>query len=155
MGVLAILSSVAITVLNPLEQFKKTADSRRKADLAQIQRALEIYYQDYGRYPASAPLGADQHKICNDLACSEIVNWGEDWRPYMDILPIEQRGTNNYAYWSDTTGQSYALYTSLERGARDPQACHADGSACTNAELNGISCGDVCNYGVTSPNIAP
>ena len=33
------------------EQFKKADDTKRKSDLAQIQRALEAYYQDFGMYP--------------------------------------------------------------------------------------------------------
>ena len=45
-GVLAILVSTVIAVINPLEQFNKAQDAKRKADLAQIQRALEVYYQD-------------------------------------------------------------------------------------------------------------
>lgn len=154
-GVLAILSSVVIAAINPIEQFNKTTDARRKTDLAQIKRALEVYYQDYGRYPEMTPLGPDQHKICSDLACTQIVEWGQDFRPYMDVLPIEESSSKTYAYWTDSTGQSYAIYASLDRGSRDPQACHTDNSPCTNAELNGIDCGGVCDYGVTSPNIAP
>lgn len=151
---LAILTSVLLAVVNPLEQFNKSADTRRKADLAQIQRGLEIYYQDFGRYPTMSSPGANANKICKDPSCAEIIDWGQDFRPYMDVLPIEQNGAKNYAYWSDTTGQSYALYASLDRGGKDPQACNS-GNACTNAVANNINCGGVCNYGVSSPNIAP
>lgn len=157
---MAILTSVVIAVLNPVEQFRKSADTRRKADLAQIQRGLEIYYQDYGRYPVMGT-GADANKICMDSGCSVVVDWGQDFRPYMDVLPIDQNGSKNYAYWSDESngGQSYALYASLERGGNDPQACNG-GNACLGTIGTGpggadISCGGVCNYGVSSPNIAP
>lgn len=159
-GVLAILTSVVIAAINPLEQFRKSADSRRKSDLAQIQRGLEVYYQDYGRYPASGT-GDNVNKICKDLECATIVDWGDDFRPYMDVLPVDQNGAKNYAYWVDESngGQSYALYASLDRGGKDPQACNG-GGICTNAIGHGalnadISCGGVCNYGVSSSNIAP
>src|SRR5260221_2944819 len=50
-GILAILAVFAIAALNPLDQFRKARDSERKSDLAQMQRVLEQYYQDNGRYP--------------------------------------------------------------------------------------------------------
>lgn len=141
-----------IAVINPIEQFKKAQDSKRKSDLAQIQRALEVYYQDYHRYPYTV-----ESKISKDGTTNGIVNWGEDFRPYMDVLPIDPSSSKSYAYWTDITGQSYALYTALDRGSKDPQACNG-GSACTNAAANSLVCGGTnvaCTYGVTSSNIAP
>lgn len=151
-GVLAVLSTTVLVALDPLEQFKKSADSRRKSDLAQIQRALEIYYQDFGEYPYSV-----QSKISTSALASDIVDWGEAWSPYIDVLPVDPSGNKRYVYWSDTTRQSYALYASLDREGKDPQACN-DGNACTNALANGLLCGGTntpCTYGATSPNIAP
>ena len=153
-GILAILATVAITVLNPLEQFNKAADAKRKADLAQIQRGLEVYYQDFHHYPPT-----QQSKIY-DKKNSKVVEWGTDWRPYMDVLPVDSKASKNYAYWTDDVingGQSYYLYASLDRGGKDPQACNS-GAACTNASLNGLLCGannTACTYGVTSPNVSP
>ena len=150
-GVLAILAAAVIAALDPLEQFKKTQDSKRKADLAQVQRALEVYYQDFGSYPSSNPAGEIVTNDQND----PVKEWGTDWRPYMDVLPIDPVQSKNYAYWSDTTGQSYAIYASLDRGARDQNTCN-DGAACTNAAANSLTCGaGVCDFGVSSPNIAP
>lgn len=157
MGVLAILAMVGIITINPLEQFKKSADSRRKSDLAQIQRALEVYYQDFGSYPSMSQ-DPNPNRICREPAksgtCVTQVPWGNDWKPYMDVLPIEQRNNKTYAYWTDSTGQSYALYASLDREGRDPQACN-NGNACVNAEVRNVNCGGICNYGVTSSNISP
>ncbi|MDO8270253.1 MAG: prepilin-type N-terminal cleavage/methylation domain-containing protein [Candidatus Levybacteria bacterium] len=147
MGVLAVMASAALVVINPLEQFYKSADARRKSDLAQLQRSLEIYYQDYNRYPP-----AFANKISADGTSNTVVDWGSDWRPYMDVLPIDPRGGKNYAYWTDNSGQSYALYASLDRGGKDSQACNG-GAACAGS--TGISCGGICNFGVTSPNISP
>jgi prepilin-type N-terminal cleavage/methylation domain-containing protein len=161
-GVLGILGSILLAIVNPLEQFNKAADSRRKADLAQIQKALESYYQDHGRYPYMykdvnngnvsqiSKTGTPQ----GDGTSTGVVPWGSDFRPYMDVLPIEQKKAKKYGYWVDPTGQSYALYASLDRGGKDPQACKK-GDPCTNALTNSIVCGGTCNYGVSSPNIAP
>lgn len=154
-GVLALLSSVVMAVINPLEQFRKTQDTRRKSDLAQVQRILEIYYNDFGRYPARTTTGTSLNRICKDLMCAEYVNWGQSWSPYMDVLPLEPNGSKNYAYWTDSTGQQYAIYASLDRGGKDPQACTGANNICTNLP-SGVTCGGgVCNYGVTSPNRSP
>lgn len=146
-SVLAILATSVIVILNPLEQINKSVDSRRKKDLGQIQRALEIYYQDCNHYPPAT----EDFKITHDCEGFETVDWGGDWRPYMDVLPIDPKSSKNYAYWSDSNGQSYVLYASLER-SNDEQVCNG-GAQCTNA--GGISCGGICNYGVSSANISP
>ncbi len=146
-----------LVAVNPLEQFNKSADTRRKADLAQIQRALEVYYSDNGRYPYSYQ---NQMTTTGDPQTGAgtsdgVIAWGSDFRPYMDVLPIEQKTAKNYAYWADSTGQSYAIFASLDRGSDDPQACNEDETPCTRASDNSITCGGVCNFGVSSANISP
>lgn len=144
--------STVIAVINPLEQFNKAQDSKRKSDLAQIQRALEVYYQDYHRYPYSV-----QSKISTDNTPNGVIQWGSSWSPYMDVLPIDPSSSKRYVYWSDSTGQSYALYMALDRGGKDTQACNG-GNPCDNATANGLLCGGTtvqCTYGVTSSNISP
>lgn len=146
-GVLAILATVAFTALNPLEQFKKVQDSKRKSDLSQIQKALEGYYQDYHRYPPSSG---------NKIAPGNVaINWGQAWQPYIDVLPIDPKAAKNYAYWVDesSVGQSYRLYASFDK-INDPDLCVTGGGACPNLPA-GTTCGGICNYGVSSPNVSP
>ncbi len=147
-GVLAIFATFLLTTLNPFEQFKKAADAQRKNDLAQIQRAIEAYYQDFGTYPASS-----NNKISYN---SSTLEWGSTWSPYIDVLPKDPSGSNSYIYVSGSNGQSYFLYASLDRGGKDPQACNSAGTACPNVPL-GVTCGSgkICNYGVSSPNVSP
>jgi prepilin-type N-terminal cleavage/methylation domain-containing protein len=165
-GILAILSSVVLAVVNPLEQFNKAQDSRRKSDLSQIQKALEVYYQDHQRYPYMYIDTDDKNTKISTTStdrtygdANAVVDWGTDFRPYMDVLPIDPKTNKSYAYWTDDTGQSYALFASLDR-KNDPQAC--TGTMCSRAQGVGpnainISCGqdELCTYGVTSPNITP
>lgn len=147
MGVLAIFSSFLVATLNPMEQFKKTSDSQRKNDLVQIQRALEVYYQDFGKYPDST-----DYKIVYN---SSTLGWGSAWAPYMNFLPKDPSASRSYIYVVSPNGQSYWIYASLERGGKDPQACNSDGSACSNVP-GGVTCGSgICNYGVSSPNVSP
>jgi prepilin-type N-terminal cleavage/methylation domain-containing protein len=147
-GVLAIFSSFVVAILNPFEQFKKAADSKRKSDLAQIQRALEAYYQDFGSYPQSS-----SYQIVYN---SSALVWGSSWAPYMDVLPKDQDGSRSYIYVaSGAQPQLYQIYASLDRGGKDPQACNQAGTSCPNVPA-GVTCGDgVCNFGLSSPNTSP
>jgi len=157
-GVFTILASIVLVTVNPLEQFRKAQDSKRKSDLAQTQRALESYYQDFGKYPAYTTTGQNTYTI--NIGSGEDANavkWGDTWSPYMDIVPVDPNSSKFYLYWSDSSNnyQSYRLYASLDRGSNDPDACVGT-SGCSGAPGGcGIDASYVCNFGVTSPNISP
>lgn len=161
-GILGILSTVLIGVIDPFTQIKKARDAQRKSDLAKIQSKLEEFYNDYGRYPRS--LGADP-RICSNPdeagPCNE-VSWGGPWSPYMNILPKDpsQVGHDHHYSYFRTDQNTYFLMTLLENET-DPSVCpddDSDGDAdCTNAENTvgaGYHCdvGDDCSWGVSSPN---
>jgi prepilin-type N-terminal cleavage/methylation domain-containing protein len=158
-GVLAVLSTFLLAAVNPFEQFQKAEDSRRKSDLSQIQKSLEAYYQDTGAYPSS---NGDYDFSTNDIG-DPIKTWGDNWSPYMVTIPAD-KGSKEYVYYSDPVdnGQSYRIYTSLDRGSKDLQSCaaqdnvKADGITCTGVP-DGVFCGGTydCNYGVSSPNVSP
>ncbi len=145
MAVLGVLITGVIVIINPLAQIEKAQDARRKSDLNQIQRALDLYYEDNGGYP---PAGAG-FTINN-------VSWGSSWTPYMGTLPKDPTSpTKTYIYNASADGQAYWLYANVARGAQDPQAC-AGGDDCPNvpgAQLCGG--GSACNFGVSSPNVSP
>lgn len=151
-AVLGILAVGAIAAINPIEQIRKSNDAKRKTELAQLQRALDIYYQDAGRYPASS---ADYKLFIN----GSTINWGNAWTPYISKLPADPSG-KLYIYYSppSSNGQTYYLYANLERGAKDLQACNK-GNACSSLSTAGFpaqnACGGVCNYGVSSANVSP
>ncbi len=137
-----------------MEQFNKAQDSKRKSDLAQIQRGLETYYQDCHRYPP-----AIQNQITSDCTGSIAVTWGSSWRPYMDVLPTDPASGKKYVYWVDESngGQAYAVYSFLARASIDTQACNGT-FGCEGANSKGLLCGGagvICAYGVSSPNISP
>lgn len=148
-AIISALATVVLAVINPLEQFKKSNDARRKSDLYQIQRALETYYDDNGRYP----LSSNDFQIQNG---ANTITWGTSWQPYMNILPKDPASpSKSYVYYAPDTvnGQTYYLYGSLDRGADDPQVCNG-GALCAHVP-SGATCGDVCNFGVSSPNVSP
>lgn len=147
-GILGILAVAAIMALDPVAQLQKSNDTRRKSDLAQVQRALESYYQDNNQYPITT---AAPYQITG-------VPWGNNWQRYMNILPMDPNSAKKYVYYSE--GQSYYLYANLDRGALDSAVCKNldSNKECSSIGTNKIQvkfCGGPCNYGVSSPDVSP
>ncbi len=153
--IIAVLGTILLSNFNPLEQIKKSNDAKRKASLNQLQRALESYYSDYGKYPASSP---DYKLYIN----ATTLNWGSRWSPYMDTLPADPMASRTYIYYSplSSNGQTYYLYANLELGFKDPQAC-LKGNACSSVTSGAAgfptatACGGTCSFGLSSPNVSP
>lgn len=137
-GILGILATVAITVVDPVKQFEKSNDARRKSDLKLIRDAIETYYTDHNTYPSG--LG--------DLTSPSN---------YLDRVPKDPKDPSRvYRYEPDGGGQSYGLYASLEYDS-DTSYCNGNSTtACTNAAGScGTATDAICNYGVSSPNVSP
>lgn len=152
LALIGVMIAGVIVAVNPLAQIEKAQDSKRKSDFSQIQKALETYHQDIGRYPQSSV----DNKII-DLGGS-IVQWGSSWQPYMAMLPKDPSSSKNYVYFnSGLDGQTYYIYANLDRGGNDPQACFPNGSPCASAVTNSVAtaCGGNCNYAVSTPNVSP
>lgn len=160
-AVLAVMATAAVILLDPVTQFQKANDVRRKSDIAHIQKALEQYYQDNGKYPDGT--GASGGGACSpfqiirlDDTCITPAN--NSWTPYMGRVPVDRNG-KLYVYLSILDGQAYYLYASLDRGGHDSGACFPTGDACLSAVRNGAgtACGGgaKCNYVVSSPNVTP
>lgn len=154
MAVMEVMVGGLFLILNPGAQMGKARDAKRKAELVDLQKALEVYYQDYGRYPASI---AGTYRITG-------VNWGGAWGTYMERVPVDPTSpTRKYVYYTPNTGhcanyQCYYLYANLETN-NDPQLCFpATGAPCNSAAGFADKCGDTshqCNYGVSSSNATP
>lgn len=114
----------------------KGRDAQRKSDLGQIQKALEMYLNDKGVYPAAAN-----------------IPWGGSWTDpagsgelYMKEVPTDPKSGSGgqYDYQAAPDFSWYNLYAKLEN-ERDPQIV-AGGYA-------GTDCGTgLCNYKVSSSN---
>ena len=77
-GIIALVATATIAVLNPFGQFQKARDARIKSDLSQLQKALETYYQDKGGYPSST----SEYKI---LDGTTTINWGSSKILYSEV----------------------------------------------------------------------
>lgn len=150
---ISLLLAGTIAILNPIGQIQKGNDSKRKSDLSQIQKALEVYYNDFGKYPLSINNQIKNHNVPPPTT----IVWGTSWSPYMSILPKDPKGGFNYAYFSNE--QSYYLYAFLERGSKDQQVCTGTNNACSAPTGSSMdmqtACGGVCNFGVSSSNVSP
>lgn len=160
-GIIAILTAMVISIIDPFAQFQKARDAERKSDFAQIRKAVEQYYEDTGKYPSSTAsfqiVGLNSGTV--DWGTSNANNW-----PYMNLMPKDPESSRKYVYYS--TGQSFWLYASLERGSKDTDSCNS-GNACSSILSGGLgfpgqhacspngSTNITCNYGVSSPNTSP
>lgn len=138
LGVLATLVSG-----NYINTLKKGRDVRRKNDLANVQRALEIYYEDKKTYPTAIPFDA---KFCETALCdsSEVV--------YMQKVPDDPRSANNYVFDS-TDGTYYKLYSCIENENDEGEGVSQSGYALT--DCGPCQSDNLCKYGTSSSNTTP
>ena len=126
---------------NFITSLKKGRDARRKADLEQIQRAIEMYYEDKRAYPMSLNFGG---KLCETTSCVS----GE--KIYMQKVPNDPNTSYTYQYQSD--GTYYRLFSCIENKLDQ-------GPGISQGGFNGgpSNCGAncKCKYTISSPNITP
>lgn len=136
MAILGILSTLAVGNFRVGQM--KSRDAKRKADLGQLQRALEMYHNDKSRYPDTLDLKKDN---------AGLFDPDNEATVYMKELPYDASGDPGYCYRTDDADTKYQIYAMLENG-EDPGIngsfpCSVDG-------VNSIY-----NYGVASPNAKP
>jgi len=126
----------------------KSRDSRRKADLQNIAKALEVYYNDKGEYPISTGNTGIIGQAWGGPFVDPDVAGGA---LYMNVLPTDP---NDFSYFYESTDGSYfQLYAYLE---------NENDSDLTKDEADnvmvyvGTDCViSACNYGIASTNIGP
>jgi len=140
--VMSLLSLLALLLIGNLNtSLKKGRDAQRKNDLNQIQKSLEIYYEDNQKYP---PYLAFSDKFCSTDACSTTDTI------YMVKLPKDPTGNYVYTYISEPTGAYYYLYSYIENDL-DQGAAVSKAGFTTNASC-GASDEVKCRYYVSSSN---
>jgi type II secretion system protein G len=148
MIVIAILGVLAAMVSgNFITSLKKGRDARRKADLEQIQRALEMYYEDNKNYPTTLEFGG---QLCHPNGC--------DTKIYMQKVPNDPISGKNYGYES-ASGTDYRLYACLENNQQilpynsltglPPISCNVQ---CWKQDQSGTT---TCYWAISSPNTTP
>jgi len=108
-AIIGLLSTLAVVALNNARQ--KSRDTRRVADIKQIQTALELYYNDCNGYPSGTKTGTGQ-AITGTVSCSPAS------QVYMSAMPTAPEpndgtctaATNTYTYTQDAASTYHITY---------------------------------------------
>jgi len=136
MAILGLLATIGLVSFRTAQL--KGRDARRKHDLEQIQKALEMHFNDKGRYPTLAEGIPAAGSIWEDTAVAGGA-------VYMRKRPKDPKEID-YCYNSNATGDWHELYAKLEN-ENDPAIAESGCSA-------GCSCGTRSdyNYKINSAN---
>lgn len=145
-----LISMIIIAILAGLisgsffSSLKKGRDARRKSDLQQIQRALELFYEDKRAYPDFS-LGFGSMALCETQSAASC---GSE-KTYMQLIPADPQNTTcSYYYVHETSpnGEGYSLYSSIENS-------NDAGPGVKQAGYSGTNCGScTCRYKLGSSN---
>jgi len=125
-AIIGILSSVILVGLNTAR--KQGRDTRRIADLRQVQNALELYFQKNGQYPGG-------NTINSWSALQTALTTGSNAPGGITNIPDDPLGTTHYVYCYQSSGYtSYILEATLE----DPN------NAALKNDLNTLPSGYTC-----------
>ena len=119
-AIIGVLS--ALLMANFIGVRQRARDSQRKADLRQIQSALELYRSDLSSYQTTASFPA-----CN----LSLISGGTT---YMQKVPCDPTNTSPFVYSYSSGGTTYTLYACLENGS-DSQKDASKQSSCTLASF--------------------
>jgi prepilin-type N-terminal cleavage/methylation domain-containing protein len=124
-SVIALLSGITFTVINPQGLRSKSRDKQRIADLKRVQAALEMYHADNRRYPLQGSFGSLPSSLSN----------------YVDPIPSDP-GSSSYRYKSGAGGSTYCLRAIMEN--------NGSGNSCPQSECSGAGYNSA-RYCVASP----
>jgi len=134
-AIIGLLSTIVLVSLNTARA--KARDARRKADLHQIQLALEFYYDKYGYYPCSQHTA---YLVGNDWVSTLLKNEG-----FMSSVPSDPRYKgggwgNDYQYYTNNpTCSTYALRAPLETTSDSKTHNYPNGTTCVTSGLPACS----------------
>lgn len=160
--VMIILAALVLIAASTFQSAQiKSRDSKRKSDLRQISNALEVYYADHNRYPASdsayriVGCGTGGTSPCNYGEKFARTNSAGTEVTYMVQLPMGPQ-RDDYLYISN--GSSYQLYARLEnhKDAAVKNPTDADPNSDNGKDIYGdLLCdGELgCNFGLSSTNV--
>lgn len=112
-AIIGILSSVVLASLNSART--KARDARRSADIREVQKALEFYYDANGNYPSSA-----------DVVLDGALT-GPLTPKYISKIPVSPIGSYRYHNSSENPAMWYAMYVPYE----NKPACYVCGGDST------------------------
>ncbi|HVZ58755.1 MAG TPA: type II secretion system protein GspG [Patescibacteria group bacterium] len=127
---------------------QRARDAQRKANIRQLQSAVELYRADVGHYPVRQTT----YRLNDTTACPTSQALVNGSVTYLSKVPCDPLGAsvynsgNYYYYTSDANGTTYVMATCLEN-ANDSDA----NSTTTAPSPSGGSCTSGKYYVVTNP----
>jgi len=104
-AIIGILSTLSLVFLNNIRS--QSRDAKRIVDISQMQKALELFYYDQGRYPTTEEWSAGGLKFFNSY----------EYIVYLNKIPEAPLGgycLNNYVYSPGNNNSRYAINFCLE-----------------------------------------
>lgn len=147
MAILGVL--VSIVAGNFRNTQLRGRDAQRKSDLKQMSEALELFYADYGKYPAESSGKIAACPYNSGTQTGSACDWGTDSMTdsntiYFKTMPIDPSSDADYRYRivPGSNSQKYQLFGHLENTQ--------DQDLITTA----YTCGSIgnCNFAITSAN---
>lgn len=135
-AILGILSSLITG--NFITSLKKGRDTKRKSDLDQIQKALEMYYEDNNKYPLGIPFRGE---LCHPTGGCATQN-------YMFNIPQDPKTGYTYFYETDGNGTYYKIYSYIENDQDIGPGVDQNGYTDTDCESS-----KECKFGLSSSNV--
>lgn len=124
-GVIGVLVSGMVILIDPATQLRRGRDAARKSDLSLIRSAFELYRSDVGNYPSQASITTS-----GVLNCNVPFTGGSPPNTYLTRVPCDPLDTASTYFYNATGGNpsTYTLWGCLEN-INDNDGDDVDGGA--------------------------
>jgi len=153
MAIISILATVVISVFRSSQM--RGRDAARKSDLKQLSNSLELFYADYGRYPAASGTEIAACPFdpvtktgtgCTFGASGSRSEFTDGKTVYFKKLPKDPATGQYYVYAVNSTYTKFQLFAKLEN-SEDKNIIPGITTICGTSLT--------CNYSATSTNTMP
>ncbi len=131
-AIIAILASVVLVGFGPAQ--RQGRDTRRIADLRQVQNALELYYAKCGYYPGTAQATSPCGGFSQISSWASLITSLTGSNIGVSQIPNDPSSGKNYLYGTNIAGSSYTLGAVLEDANNPALQSSATGN------VNNINC---------------
>lgn len=124
-GIIGILASTLLIVIDPIGQFRKANDAQRKANINDIRTALEFFKIDVGRYPDPSASPSEY-----PTACGDVFKHPSASTVYIKQLPCTKGVMYTY---NRISASEFELWTCLENPHDSGANIFNDAATCTES----------------------
>jgi prepilin-type N-terminal cleavage/methylation domain-containing protein len=146
-AILGTLATLVVTVGTSSQM--KSRDARRKSDINNLAKAMELFYNDYGIYPPESSGRISACDYDSGAGTGTACSWGtgrfedDQGSIYFKAVPEDPLDDQSYLYRVSPTKNAFRLFASLEN-PNDPDIIAGISESCGS--------GVTCNFAITSGN---